>query len=1055
MEEYCLLRRRPVPSTPTLSFLLLLLLLAFAPHGHAQTTSGSIFGTVRDESGAYLPGVTVEAKNLETGITRSVATNAEGRYSITQLSPSVYELQAALNGFRTAVHTGITLTVGQEAPLDLTLRVGEVKARVVVMGEPSLVETSRAGLSALVDDKKIRDLPLNGRSYEQLVLLQPGVVFYPNSDKALQFGAGTKFTAFGSRPHSNLFLIDGTDINDQADFTPGSAAGTLLGVETLREFQVLTSSYGAEYGRKSGAVVVAVTKSGTNSLRGNLFHFLRNDNLDARNFFDQARKPEFKRNQFGGTLGGPLIKNRLFIFGGYEGLREALGLSNLTVVPTADVHRGCVPVAGSPGQLLCPGVAAKVKPYLDLFPLPNGADHGDGTADYFSSPTRHTREDNFTVRSDYQISESQAFFVRYTFDDADVLLPDSKIPIFGQSLRSRYQYLTLEAKSTLSPQMLNVFRFGYNRSYSDSQAFQTIGETPELAFVPGQKFIGNINIDSLATSAFDGSFGPPAALPRTFAYNLFQYSDELTYTKGAHFIRVGASVARNQLNVKESALIPRGQYNFRTIEDFLKGVSYQFRAEAPGSDTQRAWRQTIFGFYAQDDFKVRHNLTFNLGLRHEFVTTPHEIHGKSSALVNLTDSDVTPGPIWQRNPSLKDLAPRVGLAWDPFGDGKTSVRAGFGLYYDLPISYFYSIQGSRTFPFHYTGTIANPSFPNAAGGLFQPSARTLVVFNKDLSTPTKISYHLTLQREVGYNTVVSLGFVGANGYHLVRHEEANHFIPTIQPDGRRFYPTNAPRVNPNFNTIRMASTDANSSYQAMQAGVNRRFRQGLQFQVSYTLSKSIDNNSGPWGTDIRNQESFVEDPYDLGADRGLSGFDSRHVLSFNYTYDIPFGGRLTGLPGALLKGWQVNGITTLASGQPFTVVSSSNRGRTYPGTTRSRPNLRTGANPNPILGGPDLYFDPLAFELQPAGFTGNLGRNTLIGPGLANSDLSLVKLFKLSEHRSLQFRAEAFNVFNRANFGIPLRVLFDARGNRIGSAGKIQNTVTPSRQIQFGLKFAF
>ncbi len=1049
MEEYRLYRRRSVLLT---SFLFLVL----TAHGHAQTTSGGISGTVRDENGASLSGVVVAAVNLETGISRAVVTDAEGRYRITQLPPASYEVQASLKGFQTAVRTGIELTVSREEAVDVTLKVGEVTAKVVVVARASEVETSGPGLGALVDDKKIRDLPLNGRSYDQLVLLQPGVVFYPNSAPDLQYGAGVKFTAFGARPHSNLFLVDGTDINDQADFTPGSAAGMVLGVETLREFQVVTGTYGAEYGRKSGAIVVAVTRSGTNSLHGDLFHFLRNDNLDARNFFDRA-KPEFKRNQFGGTLGGPLIKNRLFIFGGYEGLRDILGLSNLTVVPTVAVHGGCVPDRSHPGQSRCVGVAPSVKPYLDLFPLPNGADHGDGTADYFSSPTRRTREDNFVVRVDQQLTERDSYFVRYSFDDSHVILPDSKIPIFGQDLKSRYQYLTLEEKRIFSPRMLNVFRFGFNRSYSDSAAYQTIGETPQLAFVPGQKLIGNISIDSLATSAFDGAFGPQAALPRTFAYNLFQYSDDLTYSKNGHLLRVGVSVGRNQLNVKESALIPRGQYSFHTLEDFLKGNPYLFRAEAPNSDTQRAWRQNIFGFYAQDEYQVRRNLTFDLGLRYEFVTIPHEIHGKSSTLVNITDKDVTIGPIWQRNPSLHDFAPRVGLAWDPFGTGKTSVRAGFGLYYDLPISYFYSIQGSRTYPFHYTGTISNPSFPNAlaGGGLFQPSARTLVIFDKNLSTPTKINYQLTLQREFGSGTMVTLGYVGSNGYHLVRHEEANHFIPTILPDGQRFYPANAPRVNPNFNTIRMAATDVNSSYQAMQVEVNHRFRRGLQFQFSYTLSKSIDTNSGPWGTDIRSDESFIEDPYDLGGDRGLSAFDARHVLSFNLTYDIPLWRSLDGAPGAILKGWQINAITRLSSGQPFTVVWSGDRAQDYPGTTRSRPDLRTGANPNPVLGGPDLYFDPTAFVPQPAGFPGDLGRNTLIGPGLANSDVSLVKIFKFGEERSLQFRAEGFNVFNRANFGIPLRVLFDSQGNRLGSAGKIQNTVTPSRQIQFGLKFVF
>jgi hypothetical protein len=603
--------------------------------------------------------------------------------------------------------------------------------------------------------------------------------------------------------------------------------------------------------------------------------------------------------------------------------------------------------------------------------------------------------------------------------------------------------------------MLNVFRLGFNRSYSDSQAVQTIGETPELAFMPGQTMIGNLVIDSTATSVFDGGFGPVAALPRTFAYNLFQYSDDLSYSKGGHFLKFGASVSRNQLNAKENAFIPRGTYSFRTMETFLRAQPYLFRAEAPGSDTQRAWRQSIFGFYVQDDWQFNKNLRLNLGLRYEFVTIPHEIHGKSSTLINLTDKDPTVGPLWQNNPSTGDFAPRVGFAWDVFGNGKTSIRGGGGVYYDLPVSYFYSIQGSRTFPFHFTGTVNNPPFPNALDGLFTPSARSLVTFDKHLSTPTKLQYNVSVQREIQNGTVVSLGYVGSRGYHLLRHREADNFIPTILPDGTRFYPVGAPKVNPNFNSIRMASTDVNSDYNSLYVTIQRRFQGGLQFQASYLLSRSRDTGSGAWGTDIRNQESYIEDPYDRQADYALSGFDARHVVNINFTYDIPFAAHLSGFAKDVLGGWQVNGISRLSSGQPFTVVWSGNRARTYPGTTRSRPNLRPGANPNPVLGGPDRYFDPSAFVPQPAGFTGNLGRNSIIGPGLANTDIGLVKTIDFGEGRQLQFRSEVFNVFNRANFGIPLRVLFDTQGNPINSAGQIKNTITPSRQMQFGLKFSF
>ena len=480
-----------------------------------QVTTGTISGAVRDQSGAVLPGAGVTIRNVETGITRRIAADEQGRYRVPQLPLGNYEVEAEASGFSTEVRQGITLTIGREAVVDFSLNVGQVAERVVVEGEAPLVQTTTSEMGALVDNKKIRDLPLNGRSFEQLALLQPGVVVYAVASRELQFGSGVKFSVSGSRAYSNLFLLDGTDINDQADFTPGSAAGVVLGVETLREFSVLTNTYSAEYGRKAGGIINAVTKSGGNEIHGNAFYFHRNDNFDARNFFNTVSfaKPEFKRNQFGGTAGGPIRKDHTFFFGGYEGLRERLGLSNLTVVPTAPVHQGLVQNRTT-GQFENVGVDPRVRPYVDLFPLPNGRDFGDGTADFFSSPSKPTREDNFSVRLDHQISENDSLFGRYTFDDAEVFIPE-KIPTFGTGLVSRYQYVTVEEKHIFSPSVLNVLRLGYNRSFSDTGALQTIGPTPNLAFVPGQELIGNICIDPIRAVPYAGCLGPSVSLPRT------------------------------------------------------------------------------------------------------------------------------------------------------------------------------------------------------------------------------------------------------------------------------------------------------------------------------------------------------------------------------------------------------------------------------------------------------------------------------------------------------------------------------------------------------------
>lgn len=1057
-------------------FLVLISLTLVGTSVRGQVTTGTIFGTVRDQSGAVLPGAGVTIRNVETGITRRVAADEQGRFRAPQLPLGNYEVEAESSGFSTEVRQGLTLTIGREAAVDFSLNVGQVSERVLVTGEAPLVETTTAQVGALVDDRKIRDLPLNGRSFEQLALLQPGVVIYTQATRDLQFGSGVKFSVSGSRAYSNLFLLDGTDINDQADFTPGSAAGVVLGVETLREFSVLTNTYSTEYGRKSGGIINAVTKSGTNEIHGNAFYFHRNDNFDARNFFnpEPRPKPEFKRNQFGSTVGGPLRKDRTFYFGGYEGLRERLGLSNVTVVPTAAVHQGLLPDPQRPGQSLNVGVDPRVKPYLDLFPLPNGRDFGDGSADFFSSPTQPTREDNFTVRLDHQLSDSDSLFGRYTFDDADVFVPD-KIPTFGTGLVTRYQYITVEERRIFTPALLNVFRFGFNRSFSDTAAVQSIGPTPSLAFVPGQELIGNINIDTIRAVPYAAGLGPNVSLPRTFAYNLFEYSDDVNYTKAAYSLKTGFNIKRNRLNVLANARDPRGSFSFRTISDFLQARPYQFGSETPGSDTQRAWRQTIFGFYLQSDIRARRGLTLNAGLRYEFVTIPNEIHGKSSNLVNLSDAEITIGPLWPRNPSLRDFSPRIGFAWDLSGDGTTSVRGGIGVFYDLPVSYFYSISGSRTFPFHFFGSIADPPFPNALSGIFRPGARNLQTFTEGLSTPAKIHYNIIIQREVAPQTVVMMGYVGAGGYHLLRHHEANHRVATVLSDGRRFLPSPPPApapartANTNFNENRRIMTDVNSAYHSLQLGFNRRFRGGLQFQTSYTLSKSTDSNSGGFNVDIRNNnETYLEDPYNVKGDHSLSGFDVRHVLTFNYTYGIPLFTDGAGIAGKLLAGWQLNGITSMSSGVPFT-VNASFTNPYYPGAnSRSRPSLKPGADNNPVLGGPDRYFDPSVFTLIDAGvpanqggFPGNLGRNTVAGPGLMNFDLSLVKMTNLDEKRSLQFRAEFFNIFNHTNFAQPLRAVLGPptalfpEGTPVGSAGRIQETTTRERQVQFGLKFTF
>src|SRR5436309_3623672 len=692
---------------------------------HGQTTAGTIFGVVSDESGARLPGVTVTVTHLDTGIVRSVTTDEAGRYRAPALGLGNYEVKAELTGFRTAVRMGIQLTVAAEVVVNMTLTVGGVNEEVQVTGDAPLVETTSATLSGLVDDKKIRDLPLNGRRFEQLALLQPGVTPYYRGRHETDQGEGTKMSVSGSRVDSNSFLMDGTNINDQSNNTPGSASGNLLGVEMLREFRVLTGAYSAEYGRYSGGIITAVSKSGGNELHGNVYEFHRNDNLDARNFFDIKSKPdgprlpEFKRNQVGATLGGPIVRDRTFFFGGYEGFRQRKGESRLAFVPNADAHRGILPCPrrepdpnrppavftgfqapcndASTSKYTVP-INPSVRPFLDLFPLPNGDDFGDGTAKLFSNPRRPVDEDYTTGRVDHNFSNADSFFVRYTFSRAIQSSP-TQYPTLTVDSLTRSQYVTLSETRIFSPRVLNTVRLGFNRSYSNQFGRTLFDVKPDLLFVPESQ-LGLITFRSIGIT----EYGAGQGFPRRFGHNVWQATDDLTVSRGSHSLKMGMLYERTQSNATLSRVYG-GQYFFNTLDDFLAARSVEFNGDIPTSDNVRGWRQNLLGFYFQDDFQARSNLTLNLGFRYEFTTVPTEAHGKLANIRNpLTDKTPTVGEPWYQG-SYKDFGPRVGFSWDPWSNGKTAIRGGFGMYFDHLVAQPLNRAMSRIPPYSVTSRV--------------------------------------------------------------------------------------------------------------------------------------------------------------------------------------------------------------------------------------------------------------------------------------------------------------------------------------------------------------
>ncbi len=1022
----------------------------------AQTVGASLQGAVYDPSGAVVPQAEITIRNVDTGAVRTLVTDEGGRWREPVLLPGDYELRVAAVGFQTMLRKGIHLAVGQEAVMDLHLELGQTGTEITIIDHAATINLTSGAVSGLVDEKQMRDLPLNGRSFQQLALLQPGVNAVNAGGNDPVGGRTPKISINGTRPEQSSFLLDGTDINDVYNKTPGSVGGVLLGVEAVLEFQVLTNSYSSEFGRSAGGVINAVTRSGTNQVHGSLFEFLRNSDLDAKNYFDQTTQPipPFKRNQFGGVIGGPIHKEQTFFFGSFESLIDRLGITGVTSVPTVAARQGLLP--SGPVK-----VSPSILPILDtLFPAPNGRDLGGGIAQYLFTAPQPTNEYFAQGRIDHRFSSNNSLFGRYTFDNGNVDRPPTiKLPGTNTKERSRNQYVTLEYQHVFSPSLLNTVRAGFNRSNHESVNERTLTIPPALSWIAGQQF-GYLTVSGMATEDF-GDY----RLPRLDRLNNWQFGDTLFLSRGAHGIKIGFDYQRIQFNQNTTSQVG-GLLTFTNISNFLQGIQSQFDFALPGGiDPVRGYRQRLFAFFVQDDIRLRPNLTVNLGLRYEFVTVPTEVNGKISNLRHVTDPALNVGGQWYSNPSLKNFAPRVGFAWDPFSSGKTSVRGGFGMFYDEILPKYYFFSGSLNPPFTQRASLVRPSFPNLLAG-FDPNKALyqLQTTNYDLQSPYALQFNLSIQRALPGDWVVSAGYSGSRGLHLFRIGDAN-LAPFTVVNGIKIYQSQLGRINPNFASITQRITDAQSFYNALQFSAQKQFSHGLRAQMSYTFSRSIDDASGINSQDYTDGSPYVLDFYDRKADRGLSAFWAKHVFVGNWSYELPFAKSMKGVGGLLLKGWQLNSITTVQTGHPFEVrLGTFNRSgnlNTVNYAVHERPDVNPGYSGNPILGGPARYWDINAFVLQPAGQRGNLGRNTLIGPGIVNFDLSVAKTFAIDELRKFEFRGEMFNLPNHPNFSVPSGLTAftgaDAKGNGIIAPnwGVISTTVTTSRQIQLGLKFIF
>jgi hypothetical protein len=608
-------------------------------------TSATLTGTVADATGAVLSGARVQARQTATGLLRESVTNEAGRFTFAGVAPGDYEVRAEAARFRPLVRRGVTLTVGQTLELDLTLEVGAAEAEVTVTAEAPPVNVSTSELSYLVTENALRELPLNGRNWTDLSLLQPGVVPFPHRDGGSAVAHGLAMSINGQEPRVNMYLLDGTPMNSFTNGPAGSVAGTALGMDTIREFRVETNSYSAEYGRTMGGQINVLTKSGTNDLHGTLFHYLRNDNLDARNFFDPAKQPEFRRNQFGGTVGGPLRRDKAFFFFGYEGLREALGRTVSSEVPDADARRGIVNGVNY-------GVNPLVRPYLEEFPLPNGPSRGGGIALYTFGFQQQLNQDFWQARYDHVFNSRHQFFGRYTNDVTDQRLP-TEYPQFPRTFRSRNRFATAELRQVLSPTVVNTARIGFSRTRL-GQDIESNTSQPLTPFIPGRSVMGSIDIGGLQR------FGPQSSVNLRLVQNVFSFEDGLAIQRGRQLIKIGGLVERYRNNMINPTF-GLGIYTFNDLPSFLQNRPIRFIGLAPGGALDRHWRSTLAGIYVQDDVRFTTRLTLNAGIRYEFMSLPKDLYGRDSTIFSLADTAPTTGALY-RNPTYKNMSPRAGFA---------------------------------------------------------------------------------------------------------------------------------------------------------------------------------------------------------------------------------------------------------------------------------------------------------------------------------------------------------------------------------------------------------
>ncbi len=1061
----------------------------------AQVTA-AISGKVLDASGLGIGGASITVKSVETGVARSTTTDDSGNFRVDSLSLGAMDVHAEKTGFKSVDNHGIDLVVGQEASVTLSLPVGVKTDQIEVVEGIATVNISTSPISGLVTEQQVKDLPLNGRSLDTLITTNPGALNY-SALKSPQTTTsdGNTFSVAGRRPGDNQFILNNVEYSgsSQLAVTPGGVSGQMLGIDGIREVNVLTDTYGAQYGKRAGAQVAIVTQSGGNTVHGSLFEFLRNSALDARNYFDQSYVPPFRRNQFGGAIGGPIRKNKLFVFANYEAFRQTLALTNVSIVPDDQARQGSLPNATTGIYAKVANLNAGMLPYMALWPGVNGPELTQVTAAGLTIPTgtaysynnpRQTIYEHFgTTRADYALSDHDSASLYYTIDTGNSLLPQAD-PLFSAIEQLTTQVASTQETHIYTPNLLNTMTFGFTRAAFNYDPALATSFPSSLSFVQGLP-PGGITVSGSVTTTGSNvitAAGPNNASNSWNRRNLFTYADDVQYTHGRHHFSTGVWFQRLRDN-ENTGSRQLGIATFASLTTMLQGTVTTFQV-IPNAN-ELGWRSWYGAWYAQDSIRLFPRLTVQIGLRHEFTSGWNEVSNRAANYITngsgaLLTNPIVGSSILTKNNMTKLFSPRASLAWDVFGNGRTAVRAGFGIYYSMidalnflmnslpPANSSLSFANQPLLPVlpivqtapPACGPGSVPACTFAPQGL-QPDARALAVNE----------WNLAIEQQIARGTSLRVAYVGSFATHGLISVDPNTIAPQIcgtptcvtggtpgttkgsVVQGQQYIPVTT-RPNPALGAGFFWYTEGNNRYNALQVDVTRRLKQGLEIRGNYTWSKNMDMNSGLTIAQSNNQGQMVMNPYDLSRDWGPSALNVKHQASISLRYQLPFGHGMTGFAEKVIGGWQVNSIITMLSGFPFTPVVGANR--SGDGDTRNpdRPSLNPAFSGPVVLGKQTEWFDPNAFILPGVGTWGNLGRGVYSGPGLSAADISLFKNLAFTERTHLQIRAEAFNAFNHTNLGTPNATVFSGTAFN-PTVGLITTTATTSRQIQLGMKLIF